>query len=594
MGGSVPSEDAALPELLRYWAKQAGDRPLYRHLVNGEDREEVLTASEFLHQVNLLSDDLRARYLPATRILLMFPTGLEFLVAFCASLCAGMIAVPVPATGPNRFARTVKRLLHIVRDCRPGAILTTPSLSAMRSIAAETSWEMAVPDWCSIVLDSAAHRCPSDCFAQTTAEDIAFLQYTSGSTAAPKGVVVTFGNLQSNQRAIGDLISRTARPTQSVAGWLPHYHDMGLAEKIFGLFHGVPTTFFSPAHFVQKPVRWLDMLSKYEASTTCAPNFALEICARRITEDRRGDIDLSALNYLILGAEPIAASTLERFAAAFRTSGFRSSAYLPSFGMAETTVLATGASLREPVVKSICEEVAAGETAYPPPEEVTNMRRVVSCGPPPEGHSVEIVEPKAKKTLPEGYVGEIWYRGPSVGSGYWGKEPDSGDSFNNALADGRTDYLRTGDLGLVVDRELFIVGRIKDLIIIRGRNIFPQDIERHVAAQIDGLSEHGVVAIGNAPQDSESEAVIVLVEVYRTLCSVSDKHRLEQIAREIHKETQSEFEITVQEVVLVGPNRLPKTSSGKPRRTACHQQWKEELFEKLTDSRFQDQEEVRV
>ncbi|WP_284125098.1 fatty acyl-AMP ligase [Parerythrobacter aestuarii] len=594
MRGVSPPENAGLPDLLRHWARHGGDRPLYRHLVNGEDREEVLTAGEFLRQVNLLSDDLRARYEPGTRLLLMFPTGLEFLVAFCSALCAGMIAVPIPAVGPNRFARAVPRLLGIVQDCRPGAILTTPALSVMRAVAAETSWELAVPDWRSVVLDPADPRTPSDHFAHSAAEDIAFLQYTSGSTAAPKGVIVTFDNLRNNQRAIGDLISRTDRPTQSVAGWLPHYHDMGLAEKIFGLFHGVPTTFFSPAHFVQKPVRWLDMLSRYKASTTCAPNFALEVCAKRIPEVRRGDIDLSALNYLILGAEPIAASTLDRFAATFRDCGFRSSSYLPSFGMAETTVLATGASLREPVVKSICKEVKIGSLVYPPPNGNTDTRRVVSCGPPPEGHSVEIVEPESKEILAEGFVGEIWYRGPSVGAGYWQSEPSAVSGFNGTLADGRSGYLRTGDLGLLIDQELFIVGRIKDVIITRGRNIFPQDIEHYVAASIDGVSAHGVVAIGSAPEEAESEAVVILVEAHRTLCSTHDNYRLHEIAMEIHKEIQSEFEITVQEVVLVGPNRLPKTSSGKLRRMACHQQWKEELFPRLADSLLQDQGEVRV
>jgi amino acid adenylation domain-containing protein len=560
-------------------------------------------------QLSFLELDMRARSIAARLqqlvprpqpVLLLFPPGLDFIAAFFACLYAGLPAVPAY---PPRLNRSLLRLHSIIRDASPSLILTSsatlPRLEAAR--AADSSSGLASLPM--LVTDEIDPSGASGWLAPSIEpSSLAFLQYTSGSTAEPKGVMITHANLLHNQRLIARAFKQTAHSI--IVGWLPLYHDMGLIGNVLQPLHlGAHCVLLSPLSFLQRPLRWLEAISDYRATTSGGPNFAYELCIRRSSEDERRALDLSSWDVAFNGAEPVRAETMERFASAFAVSGFRASAFYPCYGLAEATLLVSGgrSSLDVPSVRSfaaqalgqhrvemLCEEKGAGAG--------TLLRRLVGCGEVAGEQQVLIVEPESRHLCGAGEVGEVWVRGASVAAGYWQRTEQSAEVFRARLMKGGMDeevsrgalaataeelphrerdessneegeYLRTGDLGFMQEGELYITGRIKELLILRGLNYYPEEIEQTVQRSVSPGGASGVVAF--AVEREGQERLVIVAEIERG--RAPDEQ--EEMIRRMREAVMEEHEVMVEAVLLVRRGELEKTSSGKKRRHRSREQY---------------------
>ncbi|MGL4175754.1 MAG: amino acid adenylation domain-containing protein [Dermatophilaceae bacterium] len=506
--------------------------------------EQEMSYRELEMRSSSLSSELLRHAAPGNRVLLLYPPSLEYLVGFVACLRAGIVAVPAyPPQGAHR-----SRVEAIARDCRPSVVLTTSATAA------------SIREWCRstgaagealVVLasdeegqDSAACRLP-----RIGSDDVAFLQYTSGSTAEPKGVVVSHGNLVANESAIAKRFAHG--PDSVVVSWLPLFHDMGLiGGALQALWLGAPAVLMAPETFLRRPLVWLEAVSRFGAHSSGGPNFAYELCVARSTPEERASLDLSTWRNAFSGAEPVRARTVARFAEAFQPAGFRPTAWLPCYGLAESTLLVsaarsgTGARILEVNGDALERK---GEAVVEP-----GGMQLVSCGAVTDGHGLSI---RASDGAPvgEGQVGEVWVTGPSVAAGYWARPEASAKTFV-AAEEGRA--VRTGDLGFVDSGELFVTGRIKDLIVVRGRNIAPQDLEE-TATAADGVRR----AIAFSVEHHDEERIAVIAEINAAL---ADPPR----AEEIRATVAGVHGVPVHTVVLVRPGQIETTSSGKVRR-AC-------------------------
>ncbi|HEY4588890.1 MAG TPA: fatty acyl-AMP ligase, partial [Thermoanaerobaculia bacterium] len=457
-----------LVELLSRRAQAQPERRAYTFLLDGEREEVHLSYGELDRQARSIAARLQALGVAGERALLLYPPGLQYAAAFFGCLYAGVTAVPVYPPRPNR---PDPRFLAILSDARARVVLTTSAIlpNAERLLAGKAPVVWLATDG----LDEGAEE---QLEPAVSPEDIAFLQYTSGSTSAPKGVMVSHGNLIHNERLIQAAFG--VGPDSVVVGWLPLYHDMGLIGNLLQpLWAGCSCVLMSPVDFLQKPLRWLAAVSRYGGTVSGGPNFAYDLCSRKIRPEDRAGLDLSRWEVAFNGAEPVRAETLERFAAAFAPCGFRRSAFFPCYGLAEATLFVTGAGREEPPV--------VGRFRVPDLERNRAVaddagRALVSSGratPPPVGQEVAIVDPESRLPLADGEVGEIWVAGPSVAQGYWSRPEPTEATFRAFTVSGAGPFLRTGDLGFLSGGELFVTGRAKDLIIIRGRNHYPQDVE---------------------------------------------------------------------------------------------------------------------
>jgi acyl-CoA synthetase (AMP-forming)/AMP-acid ligase II len=540
-------------------------------------------------------EDCRGR-----RALLVFQPGLDFVAAYLGCLYAGAIAVPTYAPHPAQFRRSLDRYLGIVKDADPDFLLTTQAyrlpVAAMRA-----AWRPLRNSHCIETDELSISRLAQQWHPPLTAPDsVAFLQYTSGSTSAPKGVMVTHGNLIHNLEAIKRLAADIPAPRG--VSWLPPYHDMGLIGGILQpLYAGFPCALISPFEFLQRPVFWLEAMTHFRATVSPLPNFALELCLRKITDEQLAKLDLSHWRTAINGSEPIRKETLDRFTARFSACGFRAQAHKPVYGLAEVTLMASceyrPVSARSLDVSS--KGIGLGRVA--PPEGEADRRSVVSCGRPIEEHEIAIVDPETRHPCPDGIVGEIWIRGPSVASGYWNKPLETAATFGARIADTDTGpFLRTGDLGFLHGGELFVTGRRKDLIIIGGKNYYPQDIEQaaecsHPAIRVGSSAAFGV------DQDL-GEAVVVVVEVdgrryqrwqssfagtgRRSGLAVSDAMGArpllrDEVSRGIRDSVRQHVGVDLAGILLVKPGFVPKTSSGKVQRARCKQMFQEGRLEEI-------------
>ncbi|MBL0694527.1 non-ribosomal peptide synthetase, partial [Comamonas sp. JC664] len=550
---------------------EAAHRKQYVFLGDAEGEEGSLSARELHERATRIGALLQSQGAQGQRVLLLYPPGLDYVAGFFGCLYAGAVAVPAYPPDPMRLERTLPRLRAIIEDAQATVVLTTSGILSLADFVFEQAPDFRALTWLAtddLSTDGAASwKDPG-----VGPESLAFLQYTSGSTGTPKGVMLSHSNLLHNLGLITGAFQ--TGPSSSGVIWLPPYHDMGLIGGILQpLFTGFPVTLMSPMAFLQRPLRWLEAVSKYRATVSGGPNFAFELCARRAMPEEAQALDLRAWDVAFCGAEPIRAATLDRFAEVFAPSGFRREAFYPCYGLAEGTLIVTGEEKgRVPRVHVLDAAALSRGQAVQAAAGTEGARTHIGCGTTLAEQRLLIVDPESRLPRPPGQVGEIWVSGGSVAQGYWRKPEDSVDIFQAVPvgAEAGPKYLRTGDLGLLLeDGQLIVTGRRKDLIILRGRNLYPQDVESVVERAHRKVRPGCVAAFSIDTPDGEALAVVA--EVARDLAEGSDSAALSAVADTLRQAIVGEFQVQPHTLVLLPPGAVMKTSSGKIQRYACRE-----------------------
>jgi len=522
-----------------------------------------LTCRDLEIRARRIACRLESTTAPGDRVLLLVAPGLDFIAAFFGCVASGRVAVPVYPPAGLRQQRSHDRLAGILRSAAVGAVVAGRAYLPLRASLVDRGALARLPALLNVDepldrFDSGSWPC-----VEVTADSPAMLQYTSGSTAEPRGVVLTHGNLLHNSEHIRRRFEHTSASRGVI--WLPPYHDMGLIGGIVQpLYAGFPVTLMSPMDFIQQPLRWLSAISRHRGTTSGGPNFAYDLCVERTTPEERAELDLSSWNVAFVGAEPIRAETLRRFAEAFEPAGFDPSAFYPCYGLAESTLIVSG-----PVRGSGFTAVRADETAAVSKNSAN--REHVGCGRPLEDQDTLVVDPETRRPCRENETGEVWVRGSSVAAGYWNDPEATAATFQAAL-EGETQgkFLRTGDLGYVRNSELFITGRIKDLIILAGVNYYPQDLEQ------TALAAHAALERGRAAAFSvdgpDGERLVLVAEVGRSV-ERGDGAVPAEIVGAVREAVAREHRVRLDDVCLVRSASVPTTLSGKVRRQLCRTQY---------------------
>lgn len=546
-------------DLLNFRAKHQSEQQLYTFLKGGETEAEKLTYGELHIKAKAIAAQLQSLNMFGERALLLYQPGLDFIAAFLGCLYAGVVAVPAY---PPRKNQNLSRLQAIAQDAQAKIILTSSSLlDGLQAGSMQEGLGISGLHWVATdSLDSELAQAWQP--PQISSDTLAFLQYTSGSTGNPKGVMVSHGNLLANSSIIYKFFGHSA-DSQGVI-WLPPYHDMGLIGGILQpLYAGFPVVLMASVDFLQKPLRWLQAISKYKATTSGGPNFAYDLCLRKATPEHLEKLDLSSWEVAFTGAEPVRAETIEQFAATFAACGFRKEAFYPCYGMAETTLIVSGGEKADLPVTCHVDRAALEQNRIVKCSP-RDSQTIVGCGKSPESQQVAIVNPDTLMQCASGQVGEIWVSGSSVAQGYWNQPEETEKNFRVSLADTNGSFFRTGDLGFLQDGELYITGRIKDVIIIRGQNHYPHDIELTVERS------HPALRIGCgaafAIDFKGSERLVIVQEVER---SYLRKLNVQEVVGSIRQAVVAQHGLDIYATVLVKTGSIPKTSSGKIRRRAC-------------------------
>jgi acyl-CoA synthetase (AMP-forming)/AMP-acid ligase II/acyl carrier protein len=528
-------------------------------LADADTVKATVTYGELDSQARAIAATLQSRGLAGERALLLYPPGLDYIAAFFGCLYAGVVAVP---TYPPRRNRSGDRLQAIVANARAAAVLTTPSVDAFAGRLWGQTLGRQPLHWLLndevSATDVGAWKEPA-----LSGDTLAVLQYTSGSTAAPRGVMLTHANLLHNSRWIERCFGQT-RDSRGVI-WLPPYHDMGLIGGILQpLYAGLPCYLMSPTTVFANPFSWLQVISHYRASASGGPDFAYDLCVRKVTPEQRATLDLSCWQVAFCGAEPVRPDTLQRFTKMFAPCGFRRQAFYPCYGLAEATLLVSGGKLdAPPVTLSVRKAALEANQVLPAHPEEPGTQALVGCGHSLADQQVVIAHPERLTRCPPAEVGEVWVAGPSVAAGYWDRPDDSLRTFGARLADsGEGPFLRTGDLGFLHDGELFITGRLKDLLILRGRNLYPQDLERTTERSHPDLNP-GCGAAFSVEADGQERLVIAYEVVPRRQADVA------AVAEAVRRAVAEEHEAELHAFVLLKLGGMPRTSSGKVQRQAC-------------------------
>jgi 8-amino-7-oxononanoate synthase len=552
----------SMVDCLSYWARQQPDAISF-YFTDGEDEESRWTYHELDQRARATAVALTSMGMAGERVLLLYPPGLDFVAGFFGCLYAGAIAVPA---FPPRRNRYMDRIDSIAEDSKAKAALTVHAVSDRVEGTLDESPHLKNLAW--LASDTISPDLADQCKLPTIEwNQLAVLQYTSGSTGTPKGVMLSHGNLMSNVTLITHFFE-PVRTTGMGVSWLPTYHDMGLVGGVLNpMFLGRPMVLMSPMSFLQKPVRWLRTISKYRATISGGPNFAYDLCVDKVTDEELEGLDLSSWDVAFNGAEPIRANTLREFTRRFSPVGFRSSTFFPCYGMAETTLIVTGSHKKDlPIIRSFDGQALDEHRVVPATSNEEGVRELVGCGHVRSTEEVVIVEPERNKRLPDHQVGEVWIRGPSVGLGYWQKPEATRETFHGQLTGQSEQFLRTGDLGFMDDGELFVTGRLKDLIIVRGVNRYPQDIELTVE-RTDSRLQAGATAAFSVDLNGR-ECLIIVCEVERA------RHKdWDQVLQAIRRSVAREHELPPDGIILVRFGSMPKTSSGKIQRHACRREF---------------------
>ena len=557
---------STLVELLRWRANQQPEQSIYTFLTDGEKQEESYTFAELDRRARIIGALLQEQTQPGERVLLIYPSGLDFIAAFFGCLYAGVIAVPVYPPSAVRNDRSLVKFRAIAQDVQARIVLTASGLSSR--VAGLLAQAPEIQKAQLLITDQLPSEGAEQWREPEIARDtLAFLQYTSGSTGIPKGVMITHGNLLHNS----SLVERYCEHPPEAHGvtWLPLYHDLGLIGGILQpLYAGYESTIMAPTAFLQRPIRWLQALSRKKGTISGAPNFAYDLCARKVTASQKASLDLSHWEIVANGAEPVRADTLERFADAFAPCGLRRNYLYPCYGLAEATlVVSAGKKGTFPTVGMFKAHELEHNEAVETFIAEENVNTLVSIGKSHPDQNVIIVDPEIRTECREGRIGEIWVAGPSVAKGYWQRPEESDSTFHAHLQDGGGPFLRTGDLGFVHKGELFITGRLKDLIIIRGSNHYPQDIEKTVEASHPALRLNGSAAF--SIEAAGEERLVIAQEIERTALSSN----LDDVVTAIREAIATQHEIQVYAIMLIRPGSLPKTSSGKVQRIGSRESY---------------------
>jgi len=564
-----------LVDILRNRVESQPNQTLYNFLVDGESEEISLTYGQLEQKARAIATYLQSISSPQDRVLLLFPAGLDYITAFFGCLYAGVIAIPAYPPRPNR---SLSRIHNILQNAETNLALTnsetlsslerqlekTPELNSLQWIATDNIDDAGAENW----------QKPD-----ISTESIAFLQYTSGSTAEPKGVKIAYQNLLHNLEAIHRCFRHSTQSKGVI--WLPPYHDMGLIGGILQpLYGGFPVTLMSPLMFLQNPLRWLKAISRTQATTSGGPNFAYDLCVRKFKPEQLTGLNLSSWQVAFNGAEPINQETLNKFAKIYEPYGFDPAAFYPCYGMAEATLIVSGGSKASSVVTKVVQGKALEQNKIIATDShEAQARTLVSCGRSLIDQEITIAHPETLVSCPPGEVGEIWVSGASIAQGYWQQPDVTKATFDAYLKNSNAGpFLRTGDLGFIDRGELFFTGRLKDMIVIKGRNHYPQDIEQTVQ-EVSSWIRPSCVASFSIDLQGE-EKLIVLAEVERKYWSSNRTSKssdngssalisVKDLSQLIKREISKNHDLQAHTILLLKPGSLPKTSSGKIQRHAC-------------------------
>ncbi|WP_370476579.1 fatty acyl-AMP ligase [Tamlana flava] len=547
-------------------AKYQPDKLVYRFLKDGESHEHTMTFRQLDQRSKSIASELQRRTSPGERVLLLVPAGLDFISSFFGTLYAGNISIPVPPPHFARIERTLNATLRVIKDANPSVVIVD---SKLHSIIKHNPEIVRKFEGIHFVIVGDDIDDSSNLWERpnVSGEDLALLQYTSGSTYTPKGVMLSHNNLLSNLEAIERSMDLTEK-NESVF-WLPPFHDMGLIGGILQpLYSGFTVTLIPHLLFLQRPIRWLQAISKYKALTTGAPNSAYELCLKKVKPEQRDELDLSSLEIAINGAEPINVSTLNRFKKYFSSAGFRETAFIPCYGLAEATLMvAADSKLSSSGTARIGRRgLERNEVEFSSINE-KDLQTLVSCGRCIDKHEIKIVNPESCQNCSENEIGEIWLKGPSVAKGYWNNVTESEYAFKgyiNGTDEGP--FLRTGDLGFKADGELYVTGRMKSLIIIDGKNFYPHDIERVVQNSHFAVQPLGCAAF--SIEDEGREQIIILAEIRR-----NSNFNMNDLTTAIRNSISGEFGLSVADIRTVPLGFIPRTTSGKIKYHECKKKY---------------------
>jgi acyl-CoA synthetase (AMP-forming)/AMP-acid ligase II len=541
-----------LIDLVLHQADHCANKTLYTLLPDGEAVTERLTFHDLCQHAKAVAAQIQNYLSAGDRALLLFTSSTDFIKAFFGCIFAGVVAVPLSV--PRSRNADTSEIMRIATNANAKAVITTASLNSAFSLPFQQCNSILLDD---VEISHATVWQP----VSSKSNDLLFLQYTSGSTGSPKGVMVSHGNILHNQKLIQQGFGITSDTT--VVSWLPHYHDMGLIGGILQpLYAGAQVVLLPPMSFLQKPSRWLQAVSDFQADVSGGPNFAYELCVKRITDEQMKTLDLSCWKVAFNGAERVRAETMERFINKFKHVGFIKRFFYPTYGLAEGTLFVTGSDRSIEPNAIIIDQRSLEKNAVEISNDVANdyVQTITSCGVIKDDQLLVVVDEKQQR-CPCGKVGEIWIAGESVSQGYWNNDEKTKEIFDNYLVDGQGPFLNTGDLGFIHQKNLFIVGRSKDLIIINGRNIYPEDIEltaqkSHSSCKIGGGAAFSI-------EKNAEEHLVLIQELERTeIKSFNQSEAIQAISKAINQL----FNIVVHKIIFVGPHSLPKTTSGKTRR----------------------------
>jgi acyl-CoA synthetase (AMP-forming)/AMP-acid ligase II len=567
-----PIEAESIVEIVTARARLDPASVAYTFLASGEQEDAQLTRGDLDRRSRAIAAAIADRVAPRSRVLLLFPPGLDFVEAFFGCLGAGAIAVPAyppsarSANGSGgKPDRAAARLRGMIADAGISLVIAPASLLAKRTALEESVPELHGLDW--LAADDVSAAGDDWDWLPAARDDVALLQYTSGSTASPRGVMVTHGNLLDNLRS-GARMGGCDAESVGVS-WLPINHDMGLIGGVLQpAFSGFPVWLMAPVAFLQRPVRWLQAISRVGATHSAAPDFAYGLCARRVTDADRQALDLNTWSVAYNGSEPVRRATLETFQRTFGECGFRWEAFRPAYGLAESTLLvATAARESEPVMLDLDRD-AVRRSRVTRAVSAANRMTVVSCGVVASGTCVAIVDPVRRTRCASDQIGEIWVAGGSVAAGYWNRPEETAATFGAFIADTHEGpFLRTGDLGFLREQNLFVTGRLKDVLIVRGLKHHPPDLELTAEQSNPAIRPGCCAAFGLDTADDERVAMIV--EVDDPADTAASQRRIGEVIGDVRREIAEVHHIQLRLVVVVPSGSLPRTTSGKLQRFLC-------------------------